>query len=88
MLERRCATLGIAVSAHQFRRSSTINAMARGLQDSTVQYLHGWEGREGNKMMARYGRDGRAAAAAADFAANDPTARRVRAATRMRSSRR
>lgn len=88
MLERRCAKLGMRITAHQFRRSSTINAMARGLKDSTVQYLHGWDGRAGAEMMARYGRDGRAAAAAADFAANDPTARRARAATRMPQSRR
>jgi site-specific recombinase XerD len=75
MLQRRCAKLGINVTAHQFRRAMAINGKARGMNDSTMQHIGRW--RDG-RMVARYQRSAQAELSESEYRAGDPTARKIR----------
>ena len=75
MLERRCAKLGIKVSAHQFRRAMAIHAKARDVNDTTVQQIGRWKD---PRMVQRYQRAAQAELSESEYRANDPTSRRIR----------
>jgi site-specific recombinase XerD len=70
MLDRRCAKLGIEVSAHEFRRAMAIEARRRQVPDLAIQATAGWAD---GRMLKRYTREEDEQLAAAAFHANDPT---------------
>lgn len=70
MLDRRCAKIGVDVSAHEFRRAMAIEGKRRGLSDSAVMSAAGWAD---GRMLARYTRAESEQLAVAEFQANDPT---------------
>lgn len=70
MLRRRCAKLGIHVTAHEFRRAMAINSKQRGLSDSAVMTAAGWSDA---RMLMRYIDRNKQELAADEFHANDPT---------------
>jgi integrase len=82
MLERRGRVLGIHVPAHAFRRAMAINGKVNGLNDTTVQHIGRWKD---GRMVARYQRNAQAEMAAAEFHANDPTARATPRRRRLRA---
>jgi integrase len=75
MLERRCAKLGIHVTAHQFRRSYTIEAKRRGVAETEISRQAGWTPTTAKLMMPRYTVDEADALTYEAFRNNDPTAR-------------
>ena len=75
MLERRCAKLGLKVSAHQFRRAMAINAKARGMNDTTVQQIGRWND---PRMLNTYQRAAQVELSEAEYRAADPTSRKIR----------
>jgi site-specific recombinase XerD len=70
MLDRRCARLGLDVSAHQFRRAMAIEARRRNVSDLAIQETAGWAD---GRMLKRYTKAEGERLAANEFHANDPT---------------
>jgi len=71
-LKKRAGQLGIDWrGVHSFRRSAATNGKERGLDDSTVIAILGWED---GRMLAHYTKSRAQSIAIAQFAANDPTA--------------
>jgi site-specific recombinase XerD len=83
MLERRCAKLGIHVTAHQFRRAFTIDAKRRGVGETEIARQAGWAPSTSKLMIPRYTKSDADKLTHEAFRANDPTAvgarRRLRA---------
>jgi integrase len=75
MLNRRRAKTGVMVTTHQFRRAMAINAADRGMSDLSICTIAGWDD---PRMLKTYRRAALTRQAAADFAANDPTAAKPR----------
>ena len=74
MLERRCAKLGIHVTAHQFRRAFTIDAKLRGVDSEEIRKQAGWTPQSAKVMIPRYTKDAENLLTRAAFRGNDPTA--------------
>ena len=83
MLERRCAKLGVHVTAHQFRRAFTIDAKRRGVPETEIARQAGWAPSSAKLMLPRYTKSDADRLTHEAFRANDPTAvgprRRLRA---------
>lgn len=82
MLKRRCAKLGINVTAHQFRRSFAVEAKRRGLNDTTIMAIADWAD---SRMLDRYQRAERQELAAAEFHRIDDSAPRPKVRRRLRA---
>lgn len=74
MLERRCARLGIQVTAHQFRRAFAIGAKRRGVPETEIARQAGWSPSSAKLMLPRYTRSDADRLTHEAFRANDPTA--------------
>lgn len=82
MLERRCAKVGVDVTAHQFRRAFTIEAKRRGIAETEIARQAGWATSSAKEMIPRYTTSDADRLTHEAFRANDPTAappRRLRA---------
>jgi len=77
MLERRCAKLGIHVTAHQFRRAFTIEAKLRGIPETEIAKQAGWVPQSAKLMLPRYTKDAADELTKRAFRSSDPTAVRA-----------
>jgi site-specific recombinase XerD len=84
MLDRRCARAGIAVSAHMFRRASTVEDYRNGVDPLMIQRSKGWSGTTAELMFSRYTSSEADQLAAEAIHAADPTKPPARA-SRMKS---
>ena len=75
MLERRCAKIGLNLTARQFRRAMAIHAKARDVNDTTVQHIGRWKD---PRMVQRYQRAAQTELSEAEYRAADPTSRKIR----------
>jgi len=79
ILERACDRLELTgISAHQFRRASTINDKRNGMSDSDICRQKGWRADNGVRMIGRYTKSDAETIAIEAFHATDPTAHRAR----------
>lgn len=85
VIERRCARLGIAVSAHQFRRAATISAKRRGVPETEIARQQGWAPQSAKLMLPRYTADQADELVTEAYRSTDPTVGRKPRTRRLRS---
>jgi integrase len=84
MLERRCAKLGIHVTAHMFRRAAAIDAKRRGVPETEVARALGWSPSSAKVMIPRYTRSDADRLTTEAWRDTDPTAPRGARARALR----
>jgi integrase len=85
VLERRCRRLGIDVSAHQFRRASTISAKRRGIPETEIARQQGWAPQSAKLMLPRYTADQADELVEEAYRSTDPTVGRTPRTRRLRA---